>query len=233
MDEILGSIHRETMSKLKSVITPLSIILLLAVHTSAKTSSPSPGYSGTTANGIAQQEKSLERIATRLFQTAVEKFDDKAYWHAVRELIILLDFYPTFSKTDAVLYYLGECLYEMDMYKSAAKMFRYLVTNFPQSDYLPKSLLSLQKLHYNTQELENSLNYFVGITTRFPDDDVLDGAYYYGCMTYFHQKKYDEAIKALGRIRSRSAYYDYGLYTVGLSFLKKKIFSNPSKLSES
>lgn len=180
----------------------------------------------------ATHQGSLERVAMRLFRAAVEKYEDQAYWYATRELIILLDFYPTFSKTDGVLYYLGACLYEMDMYKSSSKMLRYLITNYPQSEYLPETLLSLQKLHYNTHELENSLNYFIGMSTRFPDDDVMDGSYYYGGMAFFHQKNYDEAIRALGRVSSRSEFYDYGLYTVGLCFLKKKIFNNPLESSK-
>lgn len=179
------------------------------------------------------QQGSLERIATRLFRTAVEKFNDKAYWHATRELIILLDFYPTFSKTDGVIYYLGACLAEMDMYKSSSKMFTYLIKHYPKSEYLSRGLFSMQRLYYNMQELENSLNYFIGITTRFRDDAILDGAYYYGGMAYFHQKKYDEAIQAFGHIRSRSDYYDYGLYSVGLCFLKKKISNNRFKSSRS
>ena len=231
MDEKLGSIHRDTMSKLKSIFTPFAILVCTALNAFASVAVSRPVTSGALSVTM-QQEKSLERVATRLLSTAVEKFDDKAYWHATRELIILLDFYPSFSKTDGVLYYLGESLYQMEMYNSAAKIFRYMAANYPQSDYLPKTLLSLQKLHYNVQEMENSLNYFVGITTRFPDDEVLDGAYYYGGMAYFHQKNYDEAIKALGRVRSRSEYYDYGLYTVGLSFLKKKHSAIRQSLSQ-
>ncbi|MFQ5630611.1 MAG: tol-pal system YbgF family protein, partial [bacterium] len=231
--DMLGSYFMETMSKLKITLNVLTIILMSASFANAMWVMPHTFPSKETSVIMHKQEGSLERIAMRLFRTAIEKFDDKAHWYATRELIILLDFYPAFSKTDGVLYYLGESLYEMDMYKSASRMFRYLITTYPQSEYLPKTLLSLQKLHYNTQELENSLNYYVGITTRFPKDDVLDGSYYYGGMAFFHQKKYDDAIKALGRVRSRSDYYDYGLYTVGLCFLKKKIFNNRLKSLES
>lgn len=223
---MLGSFDREKMSKFKITFKVLIVVLMSASHTEAMWVSPHALAQAEKSAILQPQDGSLERIAMRLFRMAVEKFDDKAHWHSTRELIILLDFYPAFSKTDGVLYYLGANLYEMDMYKSASKIFRYLVTTYPQTEYLSKTLLSLQKLHYNTQELENSLNYFVGITSRFPDDGVLDASYYYGGMAYFHQKKYDDAIKALGRVRSRSDYYDYGLYTVGLCFLKKKIFNN-------
>jgi TolA-binding protein len=232
MDEILGSSYREKMNNKKIVLTFLTGLFLITSTIEARgISSGRIAPAGKSVTSETQQG-SLERIAMRLFRAAIEKYEDKAYWHATRELIILLDFYPNFSKTDGVLYYLGACLYQMDMYKSSSKMLRYLITNYPQSEYLPETLLSLQKLHYSTNELDNSLNYFVGITTRFPNDDVLDGSYYYGGMAFFHQKNYDEAIRAFGRVRSRSEFYDYGLYTVGLSFLKKKIFNNPLESSE-
>ena len=228
---IVGSVGQGKMTRLRNSSILFSLLIWVTVGFAALHSNTVPGisYEKTESFAASPQQGSLERIAMRLFKTAVEKYENEAYWHATRELIILLDFYPSFSKTDAVVYYLGECLYEMDMFKSSAKMFRYLLKTYPKSEYLPKALFSLQRLYYNTQALENSLNYFIGITTRFPKDDILDGAYYYGGMAYFHQKNYDEAIRAFGRIRSRSEYYDYGLYTVGLCFLKKKISSSPSK----
>lgn len=164
----------------------------------------------------------MERVAAKIYRKALEKYQDKAYWHASRELIIILDFYPGFSKIDGVVYHLGNCLYEMDMYRSAEKMYGYLITTYPRSEFLPRTLFGLQMLHYNTQELDNSLRYYVGISTRFQDHEVIDGANYYGGMAYFHQKEYDQALVALGKIQSRSEFFDYGLYSAGLAFLKKK-----------
>ncbi|RME02150.1 MAG: hypothetical protein D6814_00140 [Calditrichaeota bacterium] len=175
------------------------------------------------------QDKDLERAAMRLYKSALRHFESKAYWKATRELIVLLDFYETFSQIDGVLYYLGESLYEMNMYRSSNKVFRYLTNNYPGSEFLPNSLLGLQKIYYNIQDYDESLKFFTGLSTRYHNNKVLDGAYYYGGMAYYHQKKYDEAIKTLSKIRSRSEYFDYALYTVGLAFLKKKISHSPSK----
>ena len=170
----------------------------------------------------SQEGESIERTAGKLYQAALQKIEDKAYWHATRELVIILDFYTKFSKIDGVIYYLGECLFYMDMYRSADKMYSYLVSNYPRSEYLPDALLGLQKLHYNSAELDNSLRYFTGITTRHQEEDVLAGSYYYGGMAYFHQKNFDEALNAFKRVSRRSDYFDYALYNVGLCFLKKK-----------
>ena len=179
------------------------------------------------------QEKEIERAGMRLFKSALRNFESKSYWKATRELVVLLDFYEGFSQTDGVLYYLGECLYEMNMYRSSNKVFKYLITNYPGSDYLPQALLGLQKIHYNIQDLDESLKYYMGLTHRYRNSKVMDGVYYYGGMAYYHQKKYDEALKALSKIRSRSEYFDYALYTVGLAFLKKKISRSQLKLFKS
>lgn len=176
------------------------------------------------------QDRTLERIAMRLYKSALRSYENEEFWRASRDLIIILDFYPTFSAIDGVLFYLGESLYRMEMYRSGDKIFRYLISRYPASEYVPQALFGLQKIHYNTQNYDESLKFYTGITTRFREREVLDGAYYYGAMAFFHQKQYDDAIRAFKKIRSRSDYFDYGLYTIGLTFLKKKISRNQLKL---
>ncbi len=177
----------------------------------------------------APKNGDLERVAKRLYRKALKEFEDEEYWKATRDLIIILDFYSTFSEIDGVVFHLGESLYEMDMYKSSNKMFKYLLRQYPSSKYLPRALFGLQRIYYNTNELDESLKYYRGITTRFRDSEILDGAYYYGGMAYFHKDDYTNAIRAIGKVRSRSEYYDYSLYTVGLAFLKKKNIENSVK----
>lgn len=175
------------------------------------------------------QSGDLEKAAMRLYRSALDNFQSKAYWEATRDLVVLLDYYAGFSEIDGVLYYLGQCLYEMNMLRASDRVFRYLVRNYPQSKWLPNTLFGLQRIYYITQDFDESLKYYIGLSTRYRSSDVIDGAYYYGGMAYFHQKEYDEAIRAFSKIRSRSEYFDYALYTVGLAFLKKKALLNPSR----
>ena len=166
---------------------------------------------GATPPARTAQDKDLEKAATRLYKSALKNFKEKSYWEATRELIVILDFYEHFSRIDGVLYYLGESLYEMGMLRSSDKVFKYLIANYPQSSFLPQALFGLQRIYYNIQNYTESLKYYLGITTRYRNSKVLDGAYYYGGMAYFHQKKYDESIRAFSKIRSRSEYFDYAL----------------------
>jgi TolA-binding protein len=169
----------------------------------------------------------MDKAASRFYRSALKFYDEKAYWKAARELIILLDYYPAFSQADGVLCHLGESMYEMTMYKSAAKMFRFLLTKYPQSKYLPRALFGLQRIYYQTEDYSESLKIFSGVLARFPDDDIIDGARYHAGMAYYHQRDYDNTITTLNKVRARSEYFDHSLYTVGLAYLKKKWSTRP------
>jgi TolA-binding protein len=170
----------------------------------------------------------MDRAASRLYKNALKFFyDEKAYWKAARELIILLDYYPAFAQADGVLCHLGESFYEMSMYKTSTQMFRFLLTKYPKSEYVPRALCGLQRIYYQTEDYSESLKIFSAIDTRFPDSEIIDGARYYAGMAYYHQRDYDNAIASLNRVRARSEYFDHGLYTVGLAYLKKKWSTRP------
>jgi outer membrane protein assembly factor BamD (BamD/ComL family) len=164
----------------------------------------------------------MEKVAQRIYRSAQQYYFDRAYWKAARELIILLDYYPAFTQADGVLCHLGESLYSMDMFNSSHKMFRFLVTKFPQSEYLAQGLHGLQRIQYQAENYAESLKIYDALAAKYGGSAVMDGVHYFGGMSRFHQHEYDTAIEALNKIGTRSEYYDYGLYTVGLCELKKK-----------
>jgi TolA-binding protein len=172
-------------------------------------------------------DSNMDKAAARLYRNALKLYDEKAYWKSARELIILLDYYPAFSQADGVLHHLGESMYQMAMYKSSAKMFRFLLKKYPQSRYLAEALYGLQRISYQTENYGESMKIFSGIAARFGDNDIIDGARYYAGMSYYHQRDYDNAIAALSKVRARSEYFDHSLYTIGLSYLKKKWLIRP------
>jgi len=180
-------------------------------------------------DGIPEQlqDHNMDKAAQRLYRNALKYYDEKANWKAARELIILLDYYPAFSQADGVLHHLGESMYQMAMYKSSAKMFRFLLTKYPQSKYVAQALYGLQRISYQTENYAECLKIFSGIVGKFSDDDIVDGARYYAGMSYYNQRDYDNAITALSKVRSRSEYFDHSLYTVGLAYLKKKWSTRP------
>jgi TolA-binding protein len=196
----------------------LSTFSLMGVR-SGRSQGQSPEPDGVPAQLL---DPNMDKAAARLYRNALKLYDEKAYWKSARELIILLDYYPAFSQADGVLYHLGESMYQMAMYKSSAKMQRFLLTKYPQSGYLAEAFYGLQRILYQTENYSESLKIYSGIAARFGDDDIIDGARYYAGMSYYHQRDYDNAIATLSKVRARSEYFDHSLYTVGLSYLKKK-----------
>lgn len=170
-------------------------------------------------------DRNMEKVAQRIYRSAQQFYFDRAYWKAARELIILLDYYPAFTQADGVLCHLGESLYSMDMFNSSHKMFRFLITKFPHSEYLSQGLYGLQRIQYQAENYAESLKLYDAIAGKYAGAAVMDGVHYFGGMARFHQHDYDAAIEALNQIGARSEYYDYGLYTIGLCHLKKKASS--------
>src|SRR5262245_10691566 len=167
-------------------------------------------------------DRNMEKVAQRIYRNAQQFYFDRAYWKAARELIILLDYYPAFKQADGVLCHLGESLYSMDMFNSSHKMFRFLVTKFPESEFVPQGLFGLQRIQYQAENHEQSLKIHDAFVAKYPDSGLLDGVHYFGGMSQFHRRDYDSAMELLAKIGTRSEYYDYGLYTIGLCQLKKK-----------
>ena len=179
--------------------------------------------------GSEVQDREMEKAASRLYEGALRFYKQASYWKAARELITILDYYPAYSKIDGVLIYLGESLYNMQLYDPASRMFRYLATKYPNSRHLSQALHGLQRVYYQTGDVEESLKFYHDIVARFPSDETIDGAHYYGGMTYFQMQNDDSTVAALGKLRPRSEYFDVGLYTTGLALLKKKASTNRSK----
>lgn len=175
-------------------------------------------------------DRNMEKVAARIYRDALKFYNERAYWKAAREFIILLDYYPSFSQADGVLCHLGECLYSMDMFKSSHKMFRFLVTKFPQSEYVAQGLHGLQRIQYQAENYPESIKVYNAILTTYPGSRVEDGVHYFAGMAYFHEHDYDNAVTVLEKVGSRSEFYDFSLYTIGLAHLKKKASTTPCRL---
>lgn len=175
-------------------------------------------------------DRNMEKVAARIYRDALKFYNERAYWKAAREFIILLDYYPSFSQADGVLCNLGECLYSMDMFKSSHKMFRFLVTKFPQSEHVAQGLHGLQRIQYQAENYQESIKVYNAILAAYPGSKVEDGVHYFAGMAYFHEHDYDNAVAVLEKVGSRSEFYDFSLYTIGLSHLKKKASTTPCRL---
>lgn len=93
-------------------------------------------------------------------------------------------------------YYLGKILEVQNKLDDAAKKFEGILKNSPQSDVLPRVLLSLGNMHFNAERFEKSIAYYQRITDA-PDKagEILSYAMNNLIEAYESTKLYDAAIK--------------------------------------
>lgn len=189
---------------------------------------------GVRANGKGlpgNQEKHgvMERAATSIFNKALENYQKGIYWKCTLDLVVILDYYPQFSKIDGVLFYLGNCLYELEMYQGADRLYRYLLKNIPSTRYLPNALLGLQKIYYQKGDYTQSLKFYKALEAHYSNYEIISESRYYAGQSYYHLGNFSVVPKILQQVSSRSEFYPFALYTMGLAQLKKKAYGNPSK----
>lgn len=184
------------------------------------------------SQGLAQQpgktrmqtymQKDLEKASDRLFWEAKRYYDQGLYWESARDLIVLLDFHSNYSKIDQVVIFLADCLYEIGLDEGATRLYKHLIQKYIRSPYLPNALLGLQKIEYKRNDFGRSIEFYKAIVRGNPTEETLDASRYYAGLAFYKLKDYPRAIKILSNIDEKSPYYDYGLYSVGLSLLRLK-----------
>ena len=179
----------------------------------------------TFAVSIIQQEmtsEELEDAARKLHKSAAKKFKQKVYRTSAVDLLAVLDFYPEFTKSDEVTYLLANCFYEMGMYESADKMLRHLLKTYSKTPLVAEAILGLQKVWYQKKDYQTSLKFYKALESHYSAQKGIDESRYYAGQTYFLLEDYNLSLNILNRIKQKSNFYPFGLYSVALMNLKKK-----------
>jgi TolA-binding protein len=167
-------------------------------------------------------QNDLEKSAEELFMDIRASYDQGKFWECARDLVILIDFYPSFSKSDQAMFMLGDCLYEIDLTEGAKKIYLFLVKKYVRSELLGNALLGLQRIEHSDGDFMLCLEYYQAILRANPNREVLDCSRYYAGLSYYKLKDYPNAIEALEKVSVNSPYYDYSLYTMALAKLRMK-----------
>ncbi|MDI6765794.1 MAG: tetratricopeptide repeat protein [Bacteroidota bacterium] len=93
-------------------------------------------------------------------------------------------------------YYIGKISEVANKLEEAAKKYETILKKFPQSDVIPRVLLSLGNMHFNAERFEESIRYYQQIT-KSPENagDILPYALNNLIEVYESTKMYDEALK--------------------------------------
>jgi len=93
-------------------------------------------------------------------------------------------------------YYIGKIAEVSNKLEDAAKKYEWILKKFPDSDVIPRVLLSLGNMHFNVERFEESIRYYQQIT-KSPEKagDILPYAMNNLIEAYESMKMYDEALK--------------------------------------
>jgi TolA-binding protein len=70
----------------------------------------------------------------------------KAYKGGLDRLQEILDSYPTFSRIDEVIYWMGEANFRLNEFEKAGELFNKLIKDYPESEFVKKSKEQLEKI---------------------------------------------------------------------------------------
>jgi len=169
-----------------------------------------------------RRDKEMEVLANKIYNTGVRFFNREEYWSSAQEFIIVMDFFPQFSKMDKVVKYLGHCLFQEELTLASIRMFNYLLKNYRTSEHIPDALLGLERAFYQQNDYKQTLRvYYAIIKKPARYKNILDEARYIAGKCHSHLKNYDISISILKKVDKHSKFYDNALYTTALSYLKK------------
>lgn len=187
-----------------------------------------PGIAAAMNPDDKEQER-LDKSARKTYDQASDSYDDGDYWKAAVDLIVILDYYSTYTELDDVVYLLGNCLYEMEMYNSADRMYRYLLKEVGKTNWISHALLGLQKSAYQKADFDQSLKFYRALESHYVDDDNIYESRYYAVQTYYKLENYEQVLFLIKHIDEKSDFYPFARYTVGLSHIKKKTLEKLSR----
>ena len=174
------------------------------------------------SNRDKNQIRELQRISDRVFDAGMELYRQDKFWDAAQEMIVIIDYFPEYTASDKVHYYVGECLRELEINGPANRIFKWGVAQYPESPFASRSLLSLQKIAFLDGDYRKSLNFYYALLKKYSESTSMQESRYYAGQSLFYLKKFDQAIVLLQQIDGSSHFYDYAQYSVGLCMLKKQ-----------
>lgn len=167
-------------------------------------------------------ERELEKASDKLFIQAERRYENGKYWEAARDLIVLLDFYPRYTRIDEATYILADCLYEIGLNDGANKLYRHLVKKHVRSPHLPNALLGLQRVEYDQHDYTKSLEFFKVLDRTNPPGQIHDASRYIAGLCYQRLHEYSQAVNILSAVSENSPFYPHALYTLAISHLRLK-----------
>jgi len=105
----------------------------------------------------------------------------------------IVDNYPEYPALDAVLYYLGYTLVQIDRADEAYQYFARIIRESPTSSYVPEALLNIAEFYYNSGRVEEALKVYSEVE-KFPASGAYGLAIYKKGWCYLNLHQFEDAM---------------------------------------
>jgi tetratricopeptide (TPR) repeat protein len=113
---------------------------------------------------------------------------------AVKRYADIIQNYPDFKERDKVLFYLGNNLQQIGKQEQALDIFKRLISEYPNTQYVPNVLLAFGEYYYNEKEDVNSALKAYKKLKEYPNSTAYAYARYKEAWCYFNMDEKDRAI---------------------------------------
>ena len=121
---------------------------------------------------IIVQNQSKIDLGREEYQLAFELLKDENYETAKVSFIKFIRLYQDSDFVDDAKYWLGETYYAQSLFTQALKEFEGVLTEFPNSEKMPESLLKKGFCYYELGEVEKSKQILKSVVNQYPDSSV-------------------------------------------------------------
>jgi tetratricopeptide (TPR) repeat protein len=112
---------------------------------------------------------------------------------------VILDQYKNYPRVDEVLFYYGYNLMESQQQADGLKMYRRLITEFPDSTYVPDAYLAFGEYYFSKGELERAIEAYKRVT-RFEKSRVYGFALYKMGWVYYNLAEWEKALDMFSKV---------------------------------
>ncbi len=121
--------------------------------------------------------------------------EQRTFWQeqAVKVYRSIVDGYPEYPAIDAVLYYLGFTLVQMDRPADAFPFFARIIRESPTSQFVPDALLNIAEFYFNAGRMDEALRVYTEVE-NFPASGAFGLAIYKKGWCQYNMGHHEEAM---------------------------------------
>ncbi len=149
----------------------------------------------------AAQEADDEAAVAAVEADQKALMEQRVFWQeqSVKVYRSIVDGYPEYPAIDAVLYYLGFTLVQMDRTADAYPFFARIIRETPTSQFVPDALLNIAEFYFNSGRMDEALRVYTEVE-NFPASGAFGLAIYKKGWCHYNMGNHEEAMSQFLRV---------------------------------